>query len=48
VGSEHAEQPAADYGANDAQHDIQNYSFAGLVHQLAAYEPSDQTQHDPG
>src|SRR5580765_2888273 len=48
VCSEHAEHPAPDYRANDTQHDIQEYPFASLVHKLAADEPSNQTQHDPG
>jgi len=30
--SEHAEHPAPDYRANDSQHNIQEYSFASLVH----------------
>jgi hypothetical protein len=32
VRSEHAEHPAPNYGANDSQHDIEDYPFATLVH----------------
>jgi len=37
----------ADYRTDDSQYDVQDQAFASLVHQLAAYEPRNQTQHNP-
>jgi hypothetical protein len=47
VGTEHAEQPAPNYRTNDSQHDIKDDALARLIYQLAAYETSNQAQHNP-
>src|SRR3954470_20052762 len=45
--AEEAEQKAADYGADNSQHDIQYHALACLVDDLAANEPGDQAENDP-
>jgi hypothetical protein len=47
VGSEHTEKPAAHYRTDDSQHDIKDDAFARFIYQLAAYETSNQAQHNP-
>src|SRR5690348_10964217 len=46
--AEPAEQPAADHGANDAEHDVQEKSFARFVDDLAGDESGDESENDPG
>jgi len=41
------EEPAADHRTNDPQYQIQNKSFALLVHDFARDEASDKTQDEP-
>src|SRR5579863_9061467 len=45
--AKHTEQPAANHGPNDAEKDVEQDTFARPVDDLAADEPSDESQADP-
>ena len=46
-GAELREQKAAYNGTDNAKDDVEDQTFAGLIHDLAGDEPGDQTQHQP-
>ena len=46
--AERGKQPAANEGSDDAEQDVEHYSFASPIDQLAADEARDETQDDPG
>src|SRR5262245_38630859 len=43
-----AEQPATNNGADNAQNDVEDQAFPGLIHELVADEPCDQPEDYPG
>src|SRR6185437_13569388 len=45
--AELAEQPAAHHGADDAEQDVEEKSFARLVDDLAGDESGDEPENDP-
>jgi hypothetical protein len=42
------EQPSANHGSDDAQHEVEHQTFAALVHNFASDESGQESQNNPG